>query len=467
MSCFDETVVRLHEGLQDYSQVRIAYEAGDLDDIFGPIRELVTPGDKVVIKPNLVKEGHLFAPNEWEQVITHPVIVECALREVLEALQGEGEVVVADAPQADADWTEIMRRTGLDAMASQLEQEYGISVTCIDLREECWIARNGVVVSARKQQGDPLGYVSIDLGSKSEFADKLVKNYYGADYDTEETRRYHNEKNNIYVFSRSVLAADVFINLPKMKTHKLAGMTGCLKNIVGACIVKNSLPHHTLGAPSEGGDQFAEESNRSNAEGALKKIGGRLLSYKNPLISYPIAFAKKLMGKSLGMTGEVVRNGSWHGNDTIWRAVVDLNKILLYADGEGVMRDTPQRRYYAIVDGVVAGEGTGPLAPDRKEAGMLFSGQNPVALDASQAWLMGFDYRRIPSIVHGLSSRGYTLFSAEYSAIELVGAAPRCGRLGELDSRNSLDFKPHFGWAGNVEQRTNVDGVSPDKEGSL
>ena len=58
------------------------------------------------------------------------------------------------------------------------------------------------------------------------------------------------------------------------------------------------------------------------------------------------------------MTGEVVRNGSWHGNDTIWRAVVDLNKILLYADGEGVMRDTPQRRYYAIVDGVVAGEGT-------------------------------------------------------------------------------------------------------------
>ena len=72
--------------------------------IFRATRELVTPGDKVVLKPNLVKEGHLFAPNEWEQVITHPVIVECALREVLEALQGEGEVVVADAPQADADW---------------------------------------------------------------------------------------------------------------------------------------------------------------------------------------------------------------------------------------------------------------------------------------------------------------------------------------------------------------------------
>ena len=62
---------------------------------------------------------------------------------------------------------------------------------------------------------------------------------------------------------------------------------------------------------------------------------------------------------------------------------------------------------------------------------MLFAGQNPVALDASQAWLMGFDYRCIPSIVHGLSSRGYTLLGAEYSAIELVGAAPRCGRLGE------------------------------------
>lgn len=126
----------------------------------------MTPGDKVVLKPNLVKEGHLFAPNEWEQVITHPVIVECALREVLEALQGEGEVVVADAPQADADWTEIMRRTGLDAMASQLGQEYGISVTCIDLREECWIARNGVVVSARKQQEIPLVMFRLTWGRK-------------------------------------------------------------------------------------------------------------------------------------------------------------------------------------------------------------------------------------------------------------------------------------------------------------
>ncbi|BCA89076.1 hypothetical protein ADCFC_15730 [Adlercreutzia hattorii] len=461
-----ESTVWLHEGLSSYEQVRKGYEAGLLDDIFGPLGALVSPGDRVVLKPNLVKEGHLLASEEWEQVITNPVVVECALREVLKALKGRGSVVIADAPQADADWLEIMRRTGLENVAEKWGRHYGVPVSCVDLREEYWIARNGVVVSAHKQFGDPLGYVSVDLGSSnSEYFDKPVKNYYGADYDTAETRRYHNETSNVYVFSRTVLSADVFINLPKMKTHKLAGMTGSLKNIVGACIVKNSLPHHTLGGPLEGGDQFAEESGRTNAEGFLKKMGGKLLSYKKPFFGYPIAIAKKWIGKSLGMGGSVVRNGSWYGNDTIWRAVVDLNKVLLYADAEGNMHKVPQRKYYAVIDGVVAGEGSGPLAPDRKETGVLFAGNNPVALDAAQAWLMGFDYRSIPSIVHGLEARGYGLFSGDYRDIALAGGSPgRTGMLAELDARSSFGFRPHFGWAGHVELVPG-DQPSPGREG--
>ena len=57
-----------------------------------------------------------------------------------------------------------------------------------------------------------------------------------------------------------------------------------------------------------------------------------------------------------------MRSGSWCGNDTIWRTVVDLNRILLWFDGDGKPRKVP-RRYLTIVDGIIAGEeayGTGP-----------------------------------------------------------------------------------------------------------
>ena len=46
------------------------------------------------------------------------------------------------------------------------------------------------------------------------------------------------------------------------------------------------------------------------------------------------------------------------------------------------MKNTPQRKYYAIVDGVVAGEGDGPMDVDAKEAGILIAGSDPVAIDA-------------------------------------------------------------------------------------
>ena len=55
-----------------------------------------------------------------------------------------------------------------------------------------------------------------------------------------------------------------------------------------------------------------------------------------------------------------VVGGSWHGNQTVWRMIYDLNLVLQRADRQGRLQPTLQRETVTIVDGLVAGEGDGP-----------------------------------------------------------------------------------------------------------
>ena len=57
-------------------------------------------------------------------------------------------------------------------------------------------------------------------------------------------------------------------------------------------------------------------------------------------------------------------SGNWHGNDTIWRTIVDLNKILFFSKKDGFLSNEIQRKYFAIVDGIIGGEGNGPHFPN-------------------------------------------------------------------------------------------------------
>ncbi len=148
-----------------------------------------------------------------------------------------------------------------------LQYNTKVSIKSFDLREERWFYKGGIIVRRQKLPGDPNGYIRINLKDKSEFFNKKNMEYYGADYDMEETRKYHNEIDNIYVMSKTILSANVFINMPKLKTHKLGGVTISLKNLVGTCVIKNSIPHHTLGSPENGGDKFiATKKMRANQD---------------------------------------------------------------------------------------------------------------------------------------------------------------------------------------------------------
>jgi hypothetical protein len=99
----------------------------------------------------------------------------------------------------------------------------------------------------------------------------------------------------------------------------------------------------------------------------------RQLLKQNPVFKQVARRLKRVGYKLFGDNENVVRSGNWHGNDTVWRMCLDLNRILMYASPNGAMRDTP-KRYLSIVDGIYAMEGNGPVAGTLKRAGLVVRG---------------------------------------------------------------------------------------------
>lgn len=404
--------------------------------------QFVRRGDRVVLKPNLIRQSHTKRPGEWEQIVTHGTVIEAVTREVARALDGHGSITIADGPQTDSDFEVIDARLGLRDLATRIQSEYqGVAVSVVDLRRERWRTADGVVLERQRVPDAPGGYTEIDLQQLSHFCGRDA-NYYGADYDSSFTQTHHRAARHAYLLARLALDADVFINLPKLKTHKKVGITVSLKNLVGINGDKNYLPHFTMGSADEGGDEFPPSVSSGRVQSRMiqsfKKIAVAAPAFANAV--GPIA---KRAGEVLwGKTDEVVRSGNWHGNDTAWRMVLDLNRILLHYDGSGARRREPLR-YLSIVDGIIAGEGDGPMEADALDAGVLLVGTNPAAVDLACATFMGFDWRKIPMIREAFAP--HELPIATFSP-EDVTVVPEMGE--------TMHFRPHFGWRGAIEAKS-------------
>lgn len=255
---FQHGGVGVFRGQPNYQDVETAiHEALRLVGLTGakPLEDLIRPGDRVLLKPNLIRESHATRPGEWEQVITHGAFIRAMATLVAEALRGRGSVTIADGPQTDSNFEEICTKTGLSETAKQLNKN-GIQCDVLDLRRERWFQKGDVIYRRVELPGDPAGYATVDLGNASEFSSyQLNGHFYGADYDMQETARFHNRERHAYVLCRSILGADVVINLPKLKTHKKTGITISLKNLVGVNGLRNCLPHFSVGTTEDGGDR--------------------------------------------------------------------------------------------------------------------------------------------------------------------------------------------------------------------
>jgi uncharacterized protein (DUF362 family) len=100
----------------------------------------------------------------------------------------------------------------------------------------------------------------------------------------------------------------------------------------------------------------------------------------------------------------------WPKNALHWQGI---ERSIL--DIAGAVRPT-----YAIVDGIVAMEGNGPIDGTPKDVGLLVLGDDPVAVDVTTAHLMGFDPERFTY----LNEAGRFLGVSDLSKIEVRGEDP-------------------------------------------
>jgi len=442
-----------------YAGVRAAFHLLGLDAArFGtrdwnPLGELIRPGSSVLLKPNMIRESHLQRPQEWEQIITHGSVVRAVADYVAIALAGRGRIQIADAPQTDSDFQLIAARMGLAEVARFYGDRSPLAIEILDLRSTHWRSRDGVILARSAAAGDPAGTTEVDLGRRSSFYGLPPRVYYGADYDIEETNRHHHGERHAYMFSTSALAADVVINLPKLKTHKKCGVTLSLKNLVGLNGNKNWLPHYALGAPEQGGDQYAASGGRRRVEMHLLNRLKPLLTRSSPLL-LELARRLKLLGaRVFGDTEAVVRSGNWHGNDTTWRMALDLARILLYASPDGAIAPAPRAGYLSLIDGIIAGEGNGPMSADARPAGLVIAGGNPAAVDWVATQLMGFDPARVKIVSEAFAPAELPLAGFSPAEIELH-APPELSGLLSAERVPWPAFRPHFGWVGAIEGRS-------------
>ena len=424
----------------------------------------------VVVKPNWIQEsredhmpkttadrrfvagrGAATGENAWQPVITHPQVVLAVVETIADAMAGKGAISICDAPHAYADFAAITARGDLTAGLDELRRRWPkLRIELLDLRREIWRRREEVVVERLPNAPDPRGYVRLNLAEHSLLHGHAGEGaYFGADYDIDVVNGHHRGATHEYLLAGTPLAGDLFVNLPKLKTHKKTGITGALKNLVGINGDKNWLPHHTLGSPATGGDEFPARSLSTVAEGRFKRLGQRAALAFPRLGAFGYRKARNLGKRALGGSETTIRNGNWSGNDTCWRMALDLNRCLLYGAAQGAWRTAwAAKPTLCILDGVVAGEGNGPLSPDPVAAGVLASCANGAVLDAVAARLMGFAPEALPIVAGAFDGRHrWPIADRDLAEIEVEDL--RIGEtiaLGELAPAVAGGFEPHFGW---------------------
>jgi uncharacterized protein (DUF362 family) len=435
-----------------YRMIRAGFEMMEFDQInygsseWNPLGEIVNPGDCVLIKPNMVLHENRSGCGT-ECLFTNPSLVGAVIDYVIIALKGKGKIIVGDAPLQECEFETLIEESGYRQLIDFYIQK-GVDISLVDFRNIKTYEKDGVhyLQSEEEKNG-----VVVSLNEESAFFDvneKRIQNLRITNYDPRILQGHHKKNMHEYKVSQYVLDADVIINMPKPKTHRKAGVTIALKNLVGINANKEFLPHHTLGSKAEGGDAYLHEN-------LLLKLANEILDIKNQLVhdnEMNLAieaekFYHNLYEKGKKQSEEKYWEGSWYGNDTIWRTIADLNRILLYADKTGKMTNSIQRRQFIIGDMIVSGEREGPLEPTPVYPGVIVMGKNPVAFDQMICSLMGFDYQDIPS----LSNKA--LFDSRYPIAngQEIQIRSNCNEwngksLEEIREKYSLEFQPTSGW---------------------
>ncbi len=186
-----------------------------------PFSSLIRKGDTVVIKPNWGTQYLFPLP------VTHPSIVVPVIEYAVKA--GAAKIIVAEGP-----------------MTLYRSQKYfwgPAFVNATGLIQE--LRKRHPDVEFRFQDANDDQFLWVDLGEASTFAGAygvpdldhdghtgFVRNIF---FDVPDANGMNPQKyrTGLYAIAKSYLEGDVFIGVPKLKTHGWSGITAALKNLMG------------------------------------------------------------------------------------------------------------------------------------------------------------------------------------------------------------------------------------------
>lgn len=415
---------------------------------WNPLADLVDPGGRVTVKPNMVRHYNGNPAGSWISVPTHWSVVRPLVDYALKAVGPAGRVRVGDASHWDNHMEVLLELLGVPTVLAHYARTAAGRVSFADFRREYFEQAGPVKTRRHALPGDPEGYVDVDLGEHSSFHDPQLdpRRFFASEYDNRGTVRAHTGGRHAYLISGTCLKSELFINVPKLKTHHLLGITVAMKNLVGINGDKNLLPHFRAGFVDQGGDQYPRRTPSLVARRAVLRAVQPVLVRSEALT--------RLWGTALGAFHRAggrnpYAGGSWIGNDTVWRMTLDLNRILLHAGEDGRVRPGIRpRRYLTVVDGIIAGEDDGPMRPLDRAAGVLLAAGNPLLCDLAAAHVMGFDPMRLTLIREGWKPHPLPLSPVrDEAAIDAARwDAHRAWVETPLAAFPSLDFVPPLGW---------------------
>ncbi len=343
-----------------YSLVEKAMMLMNRENPENPLSKIIRSGDTVVIKPNWGTQ-YLFP-----KPVTHPSVVVPVIEYAVKA--GAKKIIVAEGPMT-------LYRSQKYFWGPAFVNAYGL------IKE---LQKRHPHVEFRFQDANDDQFYWVELGEASTFQKAygvheldhdghtgFVRDLFfsAADAAGNSPGKY---KLGIYAIARSYLEADVFIGVPKLKTHGWSGITAALKNLMGLNLRTTS---HYLA-----GEVMAEYHKNPDFK----------LYRESPLRDVPHYSKASWNGR-----GFVNRKLIGYENDILWRSLCDLNKLIRFTDKTGKMQDTMQRRYAVVVDAIIGSDRGGPVSPSTVESNAIIAGFDPVAVDGVCLRMMNWNYERI------------------------------------------------------------------------
>ncbi len=392
-------------------------------------------GKRVLLKPNWVLQPR--SHDDEICLITHEYFLLAFLEVILE--KKPASVIIGDAPIQGCVFEKLFVRDFINKV-HDYSKKFNIPVKVKDFRRTIFDQGTNKLMTNNNPLDD---YVVFNIGEKSylEPISENIPNFRVTDYNPNSLFNSHRKGVHKYCITKDLFESDVVISIPKIKTHQKTGITNSLKILVGLNGDKDFLPHHRKGGSKNGGDcypgsNFIRRLSENVFDMANKDIGSNV---------YPILkkTAKFIWKMSLPTPFQSYA-AAWYGNDTTWRMVLDLNMIALYGSVEGKIQGNTQREMYSLCDGIVGGQGDGPLLPKPLNLGIICFTNNAALADAAVVTLFGYDLNKVP-----LVSNAIQLMLKEDYTIELN--KKKINSISELE-KFSIMVEPPRGWIGHIEK---------------